>query len=79
MSRIVECVRDLEVYKAAFEIQQKVFRASKTWPFEKQKVKSTHPRARRLIMEETLNFAPLAYNNLRMSFLRAESRNGLRD
>jgi hypothetical protein len=40
MSRIVECVRDLEVYKAAFEIQQKVFRASKTWPFEKQKVKS---------------------------------------
>lgn len=36
MSRIVECVRDLEVYKAAFEIQQKIFRVTKTWPAEEK-------------------------------------------
>jgi hypothetical protein len=36
MSRIVECVRDLEVYKAVFELEQKVFEVSKTWPAGEQ-------------------------------------------
>jgi four helix bundle protein len=36
MSRIVKCVRDLEVYKAAFEFQQKIFETSRTWPSEEK-------------------------------------------